>query len=119
MGILNKIKEKPENHKRVISIVSAGLLTLIIIYFFLYIPNKNLNIDKPETKNLSAISPIQAFKSQITDLFLNNTEDEEASSTTIIIETIDFEENDSTTTGESFEISETSIESEVNEEEIN
>jgi len=107
MGILDKIKDKPDHHKKIISLLMASLLTLIIVYIFLYVPNKQININKPKDKDLSSVSPFKAIQSQISDLFsgssTDNLDDLTGASSTVIIETVDLSEDENATTTHSLD----------------
>jgi hypothetical protein len=70
MGILAKIKNRPENEKRVFSLVSAIVLTLVIVFVWLSFGNEEApkEVAVKESK-LSSISPIQVIKDEFSKAF--------------------------------------------------
>ncbi len=108
MGILNYIRQKPDNQKKVISLVSAVVLTLVITaVWFSFTKNEDVATGDEPSK-LSAISPIQVIKDEFSKAFsgFNNviSSTTEEGTSTIPIEVIE----EATSTGTSTEISTTS-----------
>jgi hypothetical protein len=71
MGILNKIRQKPDNQKKIFSLVSALVLTFIIIVVWISF-NKDFSASKvveKEPSKLSSISPIQMIKEEFSKAF--------------------------------------------------
>ncbi len=68
MSILTKIRQRPDNEKKVFSLVTAGVLTLIIFITWISFTgnNKTLSTEQviTEDKTLSSISPIQVIKEE-------------------------------------------------------
>jgi len=89
MGILDNIKQKPDNQKRVFSLIMAIILTLIIvIIWFSFSDNSTANKLADEGNKLSSISPMQVIKEEFSKAFSNFKEikediEEEVSSTTV------------------------------------
>lgn len=106
MGILNYIKQKSDSQKKFFSLVSAIILTLVIILIWLsFSPNISDKEMVTEENKLSSISPFQMIKDEFSRAFsgfnkqvgeienfnlenddLNNID---MSSSTVIIEIID------------------------------
>lgn len=76
MGILAKIKSRPENEKRVFSLVSAIVLTLVIVFVWFSFGGEDepKEVAVEETK-LSSISPIQVIKDEFSKAFSGFNED--------------------------------------------
>jgi glucan phosphoethanolaminetransferase (alkaline phosphatase superfamily) len=71
MGILNKIRQKPNDQKKIFSLVSALVLTLIIIVVWISF-NKDFSASKvveKEPSKLSSISPIKMIKEEFSKAF--------------------------------------------------
>lgn len=70
MGILAKIKSRPENEKSVFSLVSAVILTLVIVFVWISFGEEEQpkEVAVKETK-LSSISPIQVIKDEFSKAF--------------------------------------------------
>lgn len=68
MSILTKIRQRPDNEKKVFSLVTAGVLTLIIFIVWISFTrtSKTLSTEQvaTEDKTLSSISPIQVIKEE-------------------------------------------------------
>jgi hypothetical protein len=73
MGILSKIREKSESQKKIISLVTAIILTLIIVVvWFSFGSNSSGDVD---SKNkLSSLSPFQTIKDEFKSIFSNSQE---------------------------------------------
>ena len=79
MSILEKIKRRPENEKRVFSLVAAIILTLIIVFVWFSFGARDevSEVAVKETK-LSSISPIQVIKDEFSKAFSGFREDANA-----------------------------------------
>jgi len=72
MSILNSIRQKPDNQKKLFSLVSAIILTLLIVFVW-YSFTSNLDStnmageDKPST--LSSLSPLQVIKDEFSKAY--------------------------------------------------
>jgi hypothetical protein len=71
MGILNIIRQKTDNQKKIFSLVMASLLTLIIVvvWFSFNEETKTQKIVKEEPSKLSSISPIDMIKDEFSKAF--------------------------------------------------
>ena len=68
MGLLQKIRSKSDKEKNIISLVSAGVITLIIIILWLgFGASKEIKKDESDSK-LSEISPFETFKEQFSEI---------------------------------------------------
>lgn len=68
MSILEKIKQRPDNQKRVFSLIGAGVLTAII--FFVWLSFSRVSVEtKINNDKLSSISPIQVIKDEFSKAF--------------------------------------------------
>jgi hypothetical protein len=102
MGILNTIKQKPDNQKRVISLVISLVLTIFIVGFWFSLSHKNDgNLGEvDDTSKLSSISPVQVIKDEFSKAFssINKSTTNISSSSTIPIEIISDQPASSTET---------------------
>jgi hypothetical protein len=94
MGILTKIRQRPENEKRIFSFVSAGVLTVIIFIVWLSFTSDPSNSGVASENKLSSISPVEVFKEQFSKAFSDFNEStgeymSSTSSSTVSIEIID------------------------------
>jgi hypothetical protein len=68
MSILIKIRQRPDNEKKIISLVSAGVITLIILIVWISFSGfkEDLNTEQVamEDKTLSSISPVEVIKEE-------------------------------------------------------
>jgi hypothetical protein len=92
MSILTKIRQWPDNRKRVFSLVSALVLTLVILILWLSTGSSQV-LPQAEESKLSSISPMQVIKDEFTkavsDFKENTNQDiEEVSSSTTPVEII-------------------------------
>lgn len=72
MGILNKIRQRPDNQKKLFSLVMAIILTLIIVVvWYSFTSNSgSKQIAGEETPNtLSSLSPLQVIKDEFSKAF--------------------------------------------------
>ena len=70
MGILNTIKQKPENQKKVMSLVLALILTLFIVgLWFSFSYNSSNETAGGEQNKLSSVSPWQVVKDEFSKAF--------------------------------------------------
>jgi hypothetical protein len=70
MGILNNLKQKPDNQKKIFSLVTAIILTLVIVVvWFSFTDNSVDNNFVSEGNKLSSISPIQLIKEEFSKAF--------------------------------------------------
>jgi len=70
MGILEKIKQKPEKQKKFISLTTAIILTLIIVVIWLsYGRATNSQAGVEKVDKLSSISPWQMIKEEFSKAF--------------------------------------------------
>lgn len=87
MGILAKIRQKSDQQKKVFSLVTALILTAVIVVVWFSFNNVSFNGQMPDgSDKLSSVSPIQMIKDEFSKAFSNfnnNVSDLEASSTTI------------------------------------
>ncbi len=73
MGILNSMRERPDNQKKIFSLITAVILTLIIVVvWFSFGENKADNdLAGAEPAKLSSLSPIQVIKDEFSKAFSN------------------------------------------------
>ena len=73
MGILNKIRQKSDNEKKVLSVITATFLTLVIVVFwFSFTGNSAGNqITSDDQDKLSSVSPVQVIKDEFSKAFSN------------------------------------------------
>lgn len=69
MSLLTKIREKPENQKRVFSFVSAGVLTALILVVWLSFSDTSANKRIENEDKLSSLSPMQVIKEEFSKAF--------------------------------------------------
>ena len=63
MGLLQKIRAKSDKEKNIIALVSAGIITLIVVILWLgFAPAEKKKSDSD--LKLSSISPFETFKEQ-------------------------------------------------------
>lgn len=67
MGILTKIRQQPDNKKRIFSFTGAGILTVIIIVVWLSFSNSAVSNQADSSDKLSSVSPLQAIKDEFTN----------------------------------------------------
>ena len=68
MGLLQKIRSKSDKEKNIISLVSAGVITLIIVILWLgFGVSKEIKKNESGSK-LSEISPFETFKEQFSEI---------------------------------------------------
>ncbi len=101
-------KGRTDNQKNIISLISAFLITLVII--FIWSPfknNKNNNFEIIEEKKLSSISPVQMIKEEFSKAFSSFKEIkeeefliEEIPINDILIEIVQSTSTEATTTNE-------------------
>ena len=74
MGILEKIRQRPENQKKIISLVSAAVITLIIVFIWYGYPFRSTNTNSVEANNdkLSSVSPFQVIKDEFSKAFTSS-----------------------------------------------
>jgi hypothetical protein len=83
MGILTKIRQRPDNQKKIFSLVTAGVLTVIIIVVWLSFNKTSINTKVEDPDKLSSISPVQVIKEEFSKALSGFKEStEEISSTT-------------------------------------
>jgi hypothetical protein len=92
MSILTRIRQWPDNRKRVFSLVSALVLTVVILILWLSAGSSQV-LPPAEENKLSSISPMQVIKEEFTKAvsdFKDNTNQDsgEVSSSTIPVEVI-------------------------------
>ncbi len=65
MTLLEKIKQKPDHQKRVISVVTAGALTILIVGLWFSLGRKDSSAAPEQAEaTLSSISPLQVIKDE-------------------------------------------------------
>jgi hypothetical protein len=73
MGILNLIRQQSDGQKKIVSLVTAVILTLIIVFVWYSFSNSNgseeLAVNEPS--KLSSISPVQMIKDEFSKAFSN------------------------------------------------
>lgn len=71
MGIFLKIKERPDSEKKIFSLITASVLTLIIVVvYFSYGEKKSDDlIDVKNENKLSSISPLKMIKEEFSKAF--------------------------------------------------
>ena len=71
MGILNKIRQKSDNQKKIFSLVSAFVFTFIIVAVWFSFNNDSSasEIVEQEQSKLSSISPVQMIKEEFSKIF--------------------------------------------------
>jgi hypothetical protein len=74
MGILTKIRQRPDNEKRIFSFVTAGVLTIIIFVVWLSFSNSASNTQTENPDKLSSISPLQVIKDEFSKAFSSSKE---------------------------------------------
>ena len=92
MSILTRIRQWPDNRKRVFSLVSALVLTLVILILWLSAGSSQISPQVEESK-LSSISPMQVIKDEFTkavaDFKEKTKQNTEESSSTIPVEIVE------------------------------
>jgi len=71
MGILNKIKQKPDSQKRVISLVFSLVITIFVVGIWYSFSEKkgSTELSADEQSKLSSLSPIQVIKDEFSRMF--------------------------------------------------
>lgn len=72
MGILTKIRQKPDHQKKMFSLVSALILTLIIVAAWYSFSNISVKTQLPADDKLSSVSPLQVIKDEFAKAFKIN-----------------------------------------------
>ena len=91
MGILNKIRQKPDNEKRLISFIMATVLTLVIVVFWFSFTASTAGnqISEKDQDKLSSVSPMQVIKDEFSKALSGfDTQIHSGSSSTIPVEVI-------------------------------
>ena len=92
MSILTTIKQRPENQKKIISLVTAVILTFIIVIVWFSFSGKSINGQLAEEgdNKLSSVSPMQVIKDEFSKVFsgFNDAVTEIESSSTVPVEII-------------------------------
>ena len=111
MGLLNIIKQRPNNQKSIFSIITALVLTFFIVaLWFSFSNNFSDNEAGKNNDKLSSISPWQMIKEEFSKTFsffgagISNS----ASSSPVIVEVIPDNQTISTSTATSTKVSTTS-----------
>ena len=72
MGVLTKIREMPDNQKKIFSLISAVVLTLVIVVVWFSFTSSSANTqlaaEQSESK-LSSLSPMQVIKDEFSKAF--------------------------------------------------
>lgn len=92
MGILNSIRQRPDNQKKVFSLVAAIILTFFIVaLWYSFSSNSSENQASGEKNSkLSSISPLQVIKDEFSKIFSTFNDDMSGvGSSTIPIEIIE------------------------------
>ena len=116
MGILNKIRQISDSEKKIFSLISAVVLTLIIVVVWSSFAGSSASDNEVDTQDkLSSISPMQVIKDEFSKVFSSLDSDNQASSSTstIPIEIIN-EETGSSSLATSTEIGTTTIDKNIN-----
>jgi hypothetical protein len=72
MSILLKIRQKPDNQKKIFSLISASILTLIIVVvWFSFNDSSAEKVTLKESEKLSSISPMKMIKEEFSNIFSN------------------------------------------------
>ena len=71
MSILDSIRQRPDNQKKVFALVSAGALTLVIValWFSFTRDSAPAETTQKEENKLSSVSPIQMIKDEFSKAF--------------------------------------------------
>jgi hypothetical protein len=94
MSILENIKQRPDNEKKIFSLITAVTLTLIIVvvWFSFTDISTGSKVVRAEQNKLSSVSPFQVIKDEFSKVFSNFDEKVDSlastSSTTVPIEVI-------------------------------
>ena len=70
MGLLTKIRQRPDNQKKMFSLVTAAALTVIIFVVWLSF-NGVSNQPKADSSKLSSVSPLGVIKDEFSKAFSN------------------------------------------------
>jgi hypothetical protein len=100
MSILTKIRQKPDNQKRIFSFVGAGILTIIIFVVWLSFSRVSIETEITDEDKLSSISPMQVIKDEFSKA-LSNFKDMTSSTTinsSVPVEIIELSTSTSTST---------------------
>ena len=97
MGILTKIRQRPDNQKKIFAFVGAGVLTLVIIIAWLGFTTSAANTKVENPDKLSSLSPWQIIKDEFSKALTNfkqtttdiSSTSESLSSSTIPIQVIE------------------------------
>ena len=68
MGILTKMKQRPDSEKKLFSLVLAGVITLVIVMGYFSFSNSDPKVED-ESGKLSSVSPIQMIKDEFSKAF--------------------------------------------------
>ena len=98
MSILTKIRQRPDNQKKIFSLVVAGILTLVIIFVWLSFTNSAVNTQTDNSDKLSSVSPTQAIKDEFSNALSSLKQDTSQVSSSTGTDTIPIEVVESTTT---------------------
>ena len=84
MSVLGKIRQMPDNQKKILSLAVAAALTILIVLTFFSIGDKT-SADQSviEDDTLSSISPIQLIKDEVSKAFSNFNEAKDGLKSTI------------------------------------
>jgi hypothetical protein len=92
MSILNKIRQRPYEQRKIISLLTAIVLTIIIVAVWFSFSSFGKNQRPGDDSRLSSVSPFQMIREQFSEAFSDldkgMTALEEVSSSTILLETI-------------------------------
>jgi hypothetical protein len=116
MGILNKIRQISDSEKKIFSLISAVVLTLIIVVTWFSFTSSSARDNEIDSQDkLSSISPVQVIKDEFSKVFstFNSNTEASSSTSTIPIEIIN-EEVSSSSSATSTEISTTTIDNNIN-----
>lgn len=82
MGILTKIRQRPDNQKRIFSFVSAAIVTLVIFVVWLSFGDDPIETKLVKEDTLSSLSPIQVMKEEFSKALSDFKESTESMSST-------------------------------------
>ena len=70
MSILEKVRQMPDNQKKIFSLITAAALTLVIVVVWFSAGDKTAaSLDGQEESKLSSLSPMQVIKDEFSKAF--------------------------------------------------
>ena len=88
MGILNIIREMPDNKKKVLSLVTAAVITFVIVTVWISLTKTDDKLAEDQGNKLSSVSPWGMIKEEFSKAFSDFNELTESTSSTSTLDII-------------------------------